>query len=294
MKTLLPKVIFASLMLTLSFKAQSQVGWQIDQTDTAFLIDFDNTVTGVNNGQFNGSGFSNVPSAGQIDTDAIIVTGMSDGDLSFGAVNTSGDFARGTSTGGVTTGGVYGFEVTSNNHALGVQPGGSDFTPGDIILRLQNSTLETITELTLAYDILVFNDKPRSNSFNFSYSLDDLTYTHVPALDFATIQPEDASPAWKTIKKSTIISGLSLLPDAVMYLKWTSDDVSGSSNRDEIAIDNIQLVLNPSPVNYTYNNSWTPQDPTGISRLVDNIVISEGNAVISGDTQAKDVTIQSS
>ena len=150
MKTLLPKVILTFFILTLSFKAQSQVGWQIDQTDTAFLIDFDNTVTGVNNGQFNGSGFSNVPSAGQIDTDAIIVTGMSDGDLSFGAVNTSGDFARGTSTGGVTTGGVYGFEVTSNNHALGVQPGGSDFTPGDIILRLQNSTLETITELTLA------------------------------------------------------------------------------------------------------------------------------------------------
>jgi hypothetical protein len=294
MKTLLPKVIFASLLLTLSFKAQSQIGWQIDQTDTAFLIDFDNTVTGVNNGQFAGTGFANEPTAGQIDTDAIIVTGMSDGDLSFGAINSSGDFGRGTSSGGVATGGVYGFEVSANNFALGVQPIESDFTPGDIILRLQNSTLETITEATLAYDILVLNDRPRSNSFNLSYSLDNINYTSISSLDFATIEPTDSSPVWKTSEKSTVISGLNLLPNAVMYLKWTSDDVSGSSNRDEIAIDNIEVSLNPASIDYVYSNSWTPQDPTGLSRLVDNIIITDGNAVVSGDIQSNNISIQSS
>ena len=46
----------------------------ISSEGTPFTIDFDNSVTGVNNGQFAGSGFQSAPSAGQIDSDGIIVT----------------------------------------------------------------------------------------------------------------------------------------------------------------------------------------------------------------------------
>ena len=37
---------------------------------------------------------------------------------------------RGSSTGGVSTGGTYAFDIGGGNVALGVQPGGSDFSPG--------------------------------------------------------------------------------------------------------------------------------------------------------------------
>ena len=38
----------------------ASVGWQITSEDTSFVIDFDNTVSGVNNDQFDGSGFTPV------------------------------------------------------------------------------------------------------------------------------------------------------------------------------------------------------------------------------------------
>ncbi|MBN1217568.1 MAG: hypothetical protein JXM69_01465, partial [Anaerolineae bacterium] len=118
---------------------------------------------------FTGSGFDPNPGVGQLDSDIWSVTGLSDGDLLFGDSQTTGDFARGPSAGGVTTGGVYAFDVGGNT-ILGVQPGGTDFTPGEIILRLQNNTGSTITQLDVSYDIWYRNDQPRANSLNFSYS----------------------------------------------------------------------------------------------------------------------------
>lgn len=52
---------------------------------------------------FTGTGFSPTPAAGQLDSDDIIVTGLSAGDLMFGDVGTTGDYARGPSRGGVST-----------------------------------------------------------------------------------------------------------------------------------------------------------------------------------------------
>jgi hypothetical protein len=294
MKTTLLKtflVFFALLMVSTIY---GQTGWQIDQVDTPFTIDFDNTVAGVNNGQFDGTGFAPSPSAGQLNSNAITMTGMSDGSLAFGDNNNSADFARGTNPGVVNTGGVYAFDIATGNRALGVQPGGSDFTPGSIILRFQNKTGGTITDLILSYKIFVLNDQPRSNSFNFSYSADNVNYTDVASLDFATTESADPSPVWSKREKYTVISGLNLADDGIMYLKWTSNDISGSSNRDEIAIDDIQLIVNPSSIDYTFNNTWSPQDPSGVSRLVDNINVQSGVATITDNTQSKNVTITTS
>ncbi|NBD36582.1 MAG: hypothetical protein GVY30_11375, partial [Chloroflexi bacterium] len=94
---------------------------------------------------FDGSGFAPSPAAGQLDSDAWSVTGLSDGDVGFGDT-CSGDVdcARGPSTGGVSTGGVYAFDVGSGDYILGIQPGGSDFTPGEFILKVQNTTGSTL------------------------------------------------------------------------------------------------------------------------------------------------------
>jgi hypothetical protein len=119
----------------------------INATSTDYTVDFDATFGDVNNGQFDGSGFNPSPSSGQLDSDAWATTGMSDGDSDFGDTETSGDFARGNSSGGVGTGGFYSFTVGTGNNAFGVQPTSSDFTPGTITLKIHNNTGSTITSI---------------------------------------------------------------------------------------------------------------------------------------------------
>ena len=126
---------------------------------------------------FTGAGFASSPSVGQLDSDDWIVTGMSDGDLAFGGNGVSGDFARGSSAGGVTTGGIYAFDTGGGNTILGVQPGGSDFTPGTFVYRWTNNTATTVTALDIEYVIWSYNDQGRSTSLNFAYAADCTTYT---------------------------------------------------------------------------------------------------------------------
>lgn len=200
---------------------------------------------------FTGAGFAPSPTAGQLDSDTWSVTGLSDGALAFGDTGTSGDFARGSSSGGESTGGIYAFD-TGSNVILGVQPGGSDFTPGSFTLRMRNNSGSTVTSVDVAYDIFYYNDKERANSLNLSYSTDGTTFTAVSALDFTTPEAADSpsEPDWQSENKSTTISGLSLADGDLFYLRWTGDDESGSGARDEYGIDNISVsVLDATAVN---------------------------------------------
>jgi hypothetical protein len=199
---------------------------------------------------FDGSGFAPTPSAGQLDSDTWIVTGMSDGDLSFGGTGTSGDYARSSSTGGVTTGGVYAFDVGSGNIALGSQAAGSDFTPGSFILRVDNESGSSATGFQIAYDIFVYNDQGRSNSFNFSYSTDNSTFTDVGSLDYTSPEAADGSPAWTQIGRSSSTITVAIPSGSSVYFSWTGDDVGGSGSRDEFALDNISITAVPEPSTY--------------------------------------------
>ncbi len=233
------KTLFTHLVLILPFLASAQL--VITNPSATYTIDFDNTVSGVNNGQFTGAGFAPSPSAGQLDSDAWRVTGLSDGDGTWGGTHTSGDFARGQSNGNETTGGVYAFQTSTGDYCLGIQPTGNDFTPGDFTLRIQNNTGQVITQLQISYEIKVRNDQDRSNSFNFSYSTDDATYTPVPALDYASPGQADPSPSWVTESRSTTLTGLNVPNGSFLYLKWTGDDVSGTGSRDEFGLDDVVI-----------------------------------------------------
>ncbi len=192
---------------------------------------------------FAGAGFTPTPGADQLDSDDWSVSGFSfsTGTVAFGGTGTSSDFARGSSNGGETTGGIYAFNTGGGDVGLGVQPGGSDFTPGYFRLRIQNNTGSTLDEISIDYDIYVLNDQNRSNSFNFAYSGDDATYTPVPALDFAS-PAASSGTAWNSTARSTTISGLSIAPGDFFYFEWSGDDVSGSGSRDEFALDNIVIT----------------------------------------------------
>ena len=193
---------------------------------------------------FDGSGFSPTPAAGQLDSDDWSVVGMSFATFAFGDTRTADDFARRSSPGGVTTGGVYAFAAAgAGDPALGVQPGGTDFTPGSLILRLRNDTGAVLDELRVSYRVWVYNDQDRASSFNLQRSTDLVTFTNVPGAAHTTAEAQDLAVRWKSTDISVSITGLAVPTGAFLYLAWAGDDVSGTGSRDEIALDDIVIQL---------------------------------------------------
>ncbi|MEI2748131.1 MAG: hypothetical protein V9E88_05165 [Ferruginibacter sp.] len=216
-------------------------------------IDFTNnmqTSVGSNPSQpFAGSGFeANTVTAGRLNSNAWSFTGWSDGALNYGGTRTTGDYARGATAVAVTTGGVYASRVapaTAADPRMMFQPGGSDFAPGTVTLRLQNNGTTIISQLALSYNLFVRNDQGRANSFNFSWSADDITYTDVATLDYTTIEVADLL-GWVQVgsspSRSTTLTGLNFTPGSYFYIRWTCEDVSGSGSRDEIGLDDISVT----------------------------------------------------
>ncbi|WP_431136449.1 T9SS type A sorting domain-containing protein [Psychroserpens mesophilus] len=273
-------------------------GWQIINEDTEFTIDFDNTVSNVNIDAFNGSGIVPSPTSGRLDSNAFRIVGLSSNPgFNFGDIGSTDDFARGSSTGGVGTGGVYAFETESGNAALGIQPGGSDFTPGSITLKSQNQTGEEVTQILVEYTIYTYNDQDSSISFDFAWSDDDITFIDAPTLNFTTPETASGSPEWVSETKSILLEGLSISDTNNFYLRWLGDDAASGGSRDEIAIDDIKVTFNPSvatPVIYTYDgSSWSPSDPNGIGTSIDNIIINAGNPTLSVSTTVNDINVES-
>ncbi len=236
------KAILLLVSLLLGFKGWGQMNFTT--TGVAQVVDFENTVSGVNNGTYDGTGFATTPATGDLDADAWATTGMSDGNKGFGTANITGDHARGTSQTG-TTGGFYAWDIGSGDVILGIRPGGSDWTPGTLTLFITNNTGATVTSIDVSYNVLVNNNQARSNSFNFSHSSDNSSYTNVGSLDFTSPAAAD-SDGWVSTSRSTSITGLLLANGASYYLRWSGDDVSGSNNRDPYGIDDISVTMNGS------------------------------------------------
>jgi hypothetical protein len=251
---LLPRLILAQLSLTTS--------------GVTVTINFDGTLSGVNNGTFNGSGFQPTPSTGQLNSNAWAMTGWSDGSLAFGGTQTSGDFARGNTTAAVTTGGVYSHDTLSTRRLM-IQPAGGDWAPGTLTLRIQNNTGNSLRQIDIAYDLWVRNDQSRANSFNFSFSTDDATYTPVPSMNYTSPATAVAGARFELVGSSPSrqvrIAGLDIPNGGFFYVRWSGTDVSGSGSRDEFALDNIAITgfTNNLIAAGTYPNLLIVGDPSG-------------------------------
>ncbi len=258
---------FTALIFSLSILGQVQ-----SSDNSIVTVNFNSTLAGVNNGAFNGSGFTPTPAVGQLDSDAFAITGLQDGTLTFGGTQTGNDFARGSTTGGEVSGGIYNINP---NIALGVQPAGNDFTPGTITLRIQNTGPSTMTQVTVSYNILVNNDQNRSSSFNFSYSTNDTTYTALPALNFTSTAASDAM-GFQSVTRITNITGLTVASGSFFYIRWTGEDVGGSGSRDEFAIDNIVINrLAPTAALGSITGRARYANGNGIKKAV--VMLSGGN-----------------
>ena len=186
---------------TISLQAQL---YEMTELGVAVNVEFDG---------YEGAGFDNPPAAGQLHSGNWASTGLSDGDMVFGGTHTMGDFAKGTTDGGISSGGFYAFvDSASSERMFWIQPTGSDFTPGDLTFRIQNKTGDEVTSFDIYYDLFVLNDGPRSNSFNFSYSVDGgVTFNAISDLDL--FSPEEETGSLVGVPKTTIIVGVSVPND---------------------------------------------------------------------------------
>jgi uncharacterized protein len=217
----------------------SAVGWGQRVVRADLIIPELNKKVLVDFSSFTGAGLSPSPAAGQLDSTTWRVGGFTDGTLNYGDTGVTGDFARGKSSGGVTSGGLYAFEVAKDDWALGVQPTGTDFNPGLVEVRIRNSTGSAVSGWKVDYDAYYRNDQGRSSSWNFSYSTDGLSFTDVPEMDFASPAQADSTSFAKASRSATISSDVP--NDGRLFFRWTSADVGGTGSRDELALDNLTL-----------------------------------------------------
>lgn len=273
-------IVLIAVLSFLSIQLFAQL--EIDQVDTDFLIDFDNTVNLVNNGIFAGDGFADNPSEGQLDANAWAVFGIED-DKDFGEEAVSGAFARGQSEGNVEAGGIYAFEVESNNYALGIQPSGSALTPGYIALKIKNTTGNTIYSATISYTVWVLNNADRSSIINGEISNDAENWHQIDDLLFATVQTASSDPQWEAFPLTETVL-ITVEPDEYFYFRWFTDDLLGSGSRDEMAIDDILFNVSdiepntidwcnlqePESVNVYNNESFTVYSRVFAEGLTEN------------------------
>ncbi len=217
------------LLLLSGFNFTSQASYLL--SSPSINIDFS---------EFQGSGFASSPTRGQLDSDVWRLSGLSQGDTTYGGLYDSGDYARGVSSGGVTTGGMYAFDM-GGDIALGVQATAGDFTPGTIALRVANDTGNTIDELQISYDLYLYNNSGRSSDFSFAYSLQPQLSVDVTDLGIYSEGVAASSPQWVRSQMTTQLTDMNLLDGEFLELLWYSADRSGSGGRDEFALDNISI-----------------------------------------------------
>ncbi|MGB1004064.1 MAG: lamin tail domain-containing protein [Salibacteraceae bacterium] len=242
-------------MLTIGLTSQAQ--WLITTTGVANdTITFDASFTGVNNGVFAGTGLDATPGVGLLNSNAWLFNGFSTGNTTYGGTFTSGDHAKGGSSGGEFSGGLYAFEIAAGDTALGIQGTGSDFTPGDLELKVINTTGNAVDSVFIGYDLYVNNDADRGNTFNLSYSINGAAFVPVTALDFTSTELSQGSVMWVNNPKSAGINVTMANNDTIIF-QWASDDAIGGGGRDEFALDNI--VVNMSPAAPVSSDTTKPE-----------------------------------
>lgn len=251
--------LFLALITHLSFSQLS-----INALATNYSINFDATVSGVNNGELGFASSSTLlsasapPTAGQLDREAWNIVALATTASDAGTFpNTTLVTGGQRSNGGVTGGFAYAFNTASigTNRALGFQPTATAFTPGLITLRVKNNTSFTPNEVTISYKIFVRNDQPRANSLDFYFSENNTTYTKVVEADYTS--PETATgTAWIQVDRTFKVYPQNFTPGSFVYLRWYTDDISGTGSRDEFAIDDITVNAKViSVINYYSKSS---------------------------------------
>ena len=229
----------------------SPAGLQVKVANTSYKIDFDSTVDGVNLGDFQGTGIAKIAEPGQLDSDSWAFTGFANGNINFGGESPEdSSYENGVSDGDVDETGIYAFNVseTAENYTLGIKPGGADFNPGTITLRLHNRTSAAITSLNIGYKVYIKNVENSSTKVSFSHKLETATSFSgdVTIVDVVSEAAADLNPGWKAYYRVVTLTGLNIPADKYYNLRWSGSTAIATAAQDEFGIDDIEVIANPT------------------------------------------------
>ena len=219
-------------------------GVQLGAANTLYTIDFDNTVDYSNTGAFAGTTWNTTGAAGSLNSNTWYQN-PNDATATpvFGGSYTNGEGAI-TPGSNPTSGGFYAL-ATNTGNSLAIQPTGSAFNPGQIVLKVQNTTGGVMNSLSMGYTALVNNNAPRSTSIQVSYSTDGVNFTPLgPVLNTPLNATPTPLPSLMKHYMAGEMTGLNVPADGFVYIRWAYADNGGSGARDELGIDDIDLVAN--------------------------------------------------
>lgn len=231
---------------SLSVGSSAQV--LFNTVDVPVNIDFATTNVGVNNGLFDAQvvAAASTPDPGQLDVDAwnYLVDG-SVINAAQHATNYPGSLSQGNgvNVGGALVGGLNATDI-NGHRCLSIQPTATHWTSGSIDLRAFNVSGTVVDQMAVSFEVYWFNDQPRSNDLRFLYSTTALenSFTEVVSARTVSAEAADATPDWVLTQVSFTIGGFTMNDGDAIYFRWVGDDVSGTSNRDEVAIGNISIT----------------------------------------------------
>ncbi len=280
------------ILLTVMFAMVSNTSQaQLSLTNGApnAFIDFSNTMPGTvgtsaPSTAFTSTGLRPNPNGvtypGRLNSNAWSFLGWSDGDQNYGTIITNGDLARLGINVPVSTGGIYaytGAPASAANPTLMIQPGGGDFDPGSLTLRVVNNGTTIITSLDISYNLFVRNNESRGDSLNFSYSSDNFVNSDnlVPSMDYGSTVAPDAL-GWVQVgtspsRSATISTGVYIPPGQMIYLRWSHLSTVGSTgSRDELGLDDINITA-------TYSGPCTGPSTQAVINSFSGILSSQMN-----------------
>lgn len=274
----------------------SPVGLQVLAANTSHKIDFDATVDGVNLGTYQGVGISQDAEVGQLDSDSWAFSGFSGGNIAFGgnSVEDSNN-ENGASDGNVDDNGLYAFNVgtaQNENYTLGIQPGGTDFNPGTITLRMQNQMGAAMTSVNVGYKIYVYNDQPSSTKIAFSYSAAPTSgFVEQSVVELNSPTTADLAPGWKAYYRVVTISGLNIASNNYYYFRWSGSSVPTTGLKDEFAIDDIEVIANPTSNTVAFEGIAEDFVLQGNATLSANLTVQNRLLFNGGKLAIKDKTL---
>ena len=236
----------------------------------------EDTPTGLGFNQFTGAGFAPDPATDQLDSDEILVRGLSQEPVTmdFGHSGTDGPFARGTASSG-TDGGVYAISGGGVTF-LGLQPSATDLTPGSVVVAFRNETGVPVTDMAVAHRLYAYNKGDRSTRVRVAWAqapaaqwdVDALAFTDIPALDVSTAATASGSPSWNPADFEETVTGLAIPPGGFFYVRYLLSDDGGTGDHDTVGLDNVVVRANP-PVGTGVDDG--PLLPAGLSHRLGSV-----------------------
>jgi len=250
----------------ISFVADAE-GLVITNPNISTVIDFDNTITNVNNSLFTAPATFSVatPAAGQLNRATWSFTNDGAGtetqfSSAFGVDGTAG---QGISAGTVATDGWYAFNVPDVNslsggtsRALGWQSNAGFATNGAVTLKVTNNTGTTVQDFRISYNVWELNNTAVSNRVRVLISTTNNgtggSYVLVPNSTHNSVAAASGAPAWVgslyNLTARSAIGALSIPNGGSLFIRFYLDNNGTNTEGDEMALDDISIIASVAPL----------------------------------------------